>query len=120
MKKNDIILICFVTILCIGSIGYLFLNKEEGTKVIITVDGIPYQEAELSKNQTIDIKTEDHVNVLVIEDGYAKMFEADCPDQICVHQKRINKKGESIVCMPHKIVVTVVEGEPSKLDGVAN
>ena len=33
----------------------------------------------------------------------------DCPDKICVNHAAISKKGETIVCLPHKVVVEVVD-----------
>ena len=43
------------------------------------------------------------------KDGKASMAKADCPDKICVNHAAISKKGETIVCLPHKVVVEVVD-----------
>ena len=59
-------------------------------------------------------------NVLMIKDGRAQMKSADCPDQICVRQKAISKEGESIICLPNKVVVSIVGGEEKELDAVTN
>ena len=48
------------------------------------------------------------------------MESADCPDQICVRQKAISKEGESIICLPNKVVVSIVGGEEKELDAVTN
>ena len=48
------------------------------------------------------------------------MEEADCPDLLCVHQKAISKEGESIICLPNKVVVTIRGGEETELDAVTN
>ena len=53
-----------------------------------------------------------------IKDGEASMIEADCPDQICVHEKAISADGESIICLPNKIVVEVESDKESELDAV--
>ena len=47
------------------------------------------------------------------------MIEADCPDLICVHHKPISRQGESIVCLPHKVIVEVT-GEESAQEDEAN
>ena len=35
------------------------------------------------------------------------MKEADCPDKYCVKQGKIKNVGETIVCLPHKVVVEI-------------
>ncbi len=35
------------------------------------------------------------------------MDKADCPDKLCVKQGKISKSGESIICLPHKVVVKI-------------
>ena len=47
------------------------------------------------------------------------MKSADCPDQICVHQRAISKNGESIICLPNKVVVSIEGAEDSQIDVVA-
>jgi hypothetical protein len=49
----------------------------------------------------------EQVNVLVIKDGEAYVQSASCPDGICAAHKPISRQGESIVCLPHRVVVTV-------------
>ncbi len=61
---------------------------------------------ELTRNNT-DLNSGSWYNVLLIKDGQASMTEADCPDLICVHHKPVSREGETIVCLPHKLVVEV-------------
>ena len=89
----------------------------------ITIDGERYQTLSLSKNTTIKLPAENGNNILTIRDGIADMTEADCPDQLCVKQKAISHTGETLVCLPHKIVVKVInhtDKPEDVLDGVAN
>ena len=53
-------------------------------------------------------------NVLVIQEGKAYMEEADCPDKLCVKQKAIERNGESIICLPHKLVIRMPEARKGK------
>ena len=55
-------------------------------------------------------------NHLIIKDCKADVTEADCPDQICVDQKAISKEGETIVCLPNKVVVEVKGADASDFD----
>ena len=120
MKKNDIILVIGICLIAVVAICFFLLNKKEGTKVIISVGGEVYKEVNLSENQVINIKTDEDENILEIKNGYATMREANCPDQLCVYQKSISKQGESIVCLPHQVIVTIEGKEDSSLDSIAN
>lgn len=118
MKKNDFILIGIVLFLAVSMLGYHFLKgSSRDSKVIITIDGDIYGTYDLSADQIIDI---DGMNTLVIQGGEADMEAADCRDKLCVYQKAISRDGESIICLPNKIVVAIEGGKESELDGVAN
>ncbi len=120
MKRNDLILIVVILVLALLGGGYYYLNREEGAKVVILVDGERFKELPLNQNTSMIIETgNDHINELEIKDGYATIKEANCPDKRCVHQKDIHYEGESLVCMPHQVIVTVEGGETSDLDSVA-
>lgn len=60
----------------------------------------------LSEDQTIKIG---ETNVCEIQDNKCKMIKATCPKQICTNQKAIYKKGQSIICLPNKVVIEVKE-----------
>lgn len=46
-------------------------------------------------------------NVIDVRPGEIEVIEADCPDQICVHQGAISDGAEPIVCLPHKLVIEI-------------
>lgn len=88
---------------------------KSGAEVRVSVNNKEYGTYSLDKDQTITICEDDWENILVIKDGRASMTKADCPDKICVNHAAISKKGETIVCLPHKVVVEVInEGKVKK------
>lgn len=117
MKKNDYVLIA-VILLAAGIIfgGYQFLHRQDGAVVTVSVDGKITGTYSLNEDKEIRIND---TNTLVIKDGEADMTKADCPDQICVKQKSISKNGETIVCLPNKVVITVISDSSSELDVIA-
>ena len=64
-------------------------------------------------NQVIEVQEGDFYNRVRIEDGKAYMEEADCPDGYCEEQGKINNRSQTIVCLPHKLVVEIEEVENS-------
>lgn len=109
-RRNDIILIVFVLLVATAGTVYLHFFRSTGDCVTVTVDGTEYGVYLLSENRTEDIFSgdgEQHHNRLVIKDGKAFMEKASCPDGICVAHAPVFRDGESIICLPNRVVVTV-------------
>ena len=105
---NDIKLL--VVILAIGIAGMLvlhFCKGDTGKTVRITANGTEYT-YDLDEDREIAVETDLGTNIVVIEDGFVYVREADCPDKICVHHVRISRVGETIVCLPHRLVVEII------------
>lgn len=113
--KNDIILA--VIVIAVAAIGLLLLNifKTEGAFAVVKIDGKETERYPLSVNTEVVIETEnDGKNTLVIEDGKAFIKDATCPDKICEGHSKISFKGETIVCLPHKVVIEIVADDSDK------
>lgn len=114
MKKNDWILILFVAAVAGIFLVALLLRPEQAVRrVEISVDGELYGRYDLNEDQEISINK---TNKVQISEGTAKMTWAECPDQICVHHKEISRTGESIICLPNKIVVSIIVGDAKTED----
>lgn len=111
MKKGDIILL--ISLLVLGIVGILmvmFLGKTP-QQVIVSVDGQVYGRYSPVENREIVIQTENGgENVLVIREGTVYITSANCPNLDCVNHKPISLANESIICLPHKVVVTISDG----------
>lgn len=119
LKKKDWLLI--VIIICVAGLAF-FLHEKIGGRgancVTVKVDGTIQGVYSLAEDQEIEINGGS--NILVIKNQEANMKEADCPDQLCVHQKPVSKNHESIICLPNKVVVEVDSSENSEFDAVTN
>lgn len=108
--RNDLIFILSL-LAAVSLLGLaFFLLRGEGDTVTVTVDGESFGTYPLSEDRTVEILTgewEVQRNLLIIRDGKAYMAEASCPDGICTAHRPISRRGESIVCLPHRVVVTV-------------
>ena len=110
--KNDIILA--VIAIAVAATGVLLLNifKTEGEFAVVKIDGKETERFPLSANTEVVIETENNgKNTLVIEDGKAFIKNATCPDKICEGHSKISFKGETIVCLPHKVVIEIVASD---------
>ena len=115
MKKGDFVIIAAVVLLIVGSVALTLVGaKNTPSTVTVTVKGEKTQEFSLNEDVEVKLETENGYNVLKISDGTADIISADCYSNDCVHQRKISKNGEMIVCLPHKLVVTITsdaEGE---------
>lgn len=122
MKGKDYILI--IIVLFVALILYLFLGgRSMGNQVRIELDGQEYGTYSLAVEQEIRVESKYGINVVQIEDGIVYMKEADCPDHYCMKQGKTNSKGKSLVCLPHKLVVSVTgdfqESDEGELDAIS-
>lgn len=46
-----------------------------------------------------------------IENGSAQVASSDCSDLVCLHSAAISRRGQSIVCAPGGIALTIIGGE---------
>ena len=115
--RNDALLIAALLVLGGAMALYLNLTREAGGLAVVQVDGEVLMELPLDKDARIVLGTGEHTNTLVIADGAAQVVEASCPDQVCVRQGAVRYEGESIACLPHKLVVTIRGGESNGVDG---
>ena len=112
MKKNDVILGGGILIAALLLFLVMHLTRsEEGNQIQITVDGTIYGTYSLAKDQVIEVKEKDFYNRIRIQDGKAYMEEANCPDGYCEEQGKINGRSQTIVCLPHKLGVEVLDAE---------
>ena len=110
LVRNDILFIAVFLILALLGIIYLYFFREKGNTVRVTVDGKEYGVYSIYEDIATDIYTgegSDQINRLVISDGKVYIENATCPDGICVEHRPIFRDGESIVCLPHGVVVSV-------------
>lgn len=122
MKRNDLILI--LTIL-LFALTFWFINtkvvQKKGDYVTVSVQGEIIDQFSLDEEVDIVIEGANQgTNRLVIHDGKASILDANCPDKLCVHQKKILKNNETIVCLPNQVVIEVHAQEEKEYDAIAN
>ena len=114
IKKADIVLFAVLLVLGIGSTLLLGRGFSAGettdAQVEISINGNVYKTVDLNENQTIEIDNEYGRNVIVIENGRARVIDSDCGGQDCIEMGEISKGGQAIMCLPHRLIITIVKG----------
>lgn len=56
-------------------------------------------------------------NKIEVKDAGVAITEANCQDQVCVRRGRITKPGQTIVCLPHKLLIEIKANKGSGSTG---
>ena len=121
-NRNDVLFIAVLLLIVTLAGAAFFFLRGEGDSVTVSVDGKHYGTYPLHTDLTLSIRTgadDTQENLLVIRDGHAYVESATCPDGICAAHKPISREGESIVCLPHRVVITVHTTDGEEPDIIA-
>ena len=114
MKKKEIILLAIVVVILAAVLIVMNIigGNSASRKLVITVDGAEYRTIALTKqtNMHFTIETPDGYNEVVITDGVVDVVSSDCRNQVCVDTKPAENVFDKIVCLPHKVILEIVDG----------
>ena len=119
MKRKDIYLLAgLITAgLLIGLI--VFFSGKSGNMVSVRVDGREVMTFSLEEDQEYEIQGEGgRYNKIIIRNGEVWMEEASCPDHLCMKMGHLSKSGQSIICLPNKVVIEI-RGQENEVDEIA-
>ncbi len=116
-EKAEKILYSILAVVTAGLLIWHFVTPPKGKQVEVRVEGKLLETCALDVDKTFAIGEKGHRNFVVIKDGAAQVTEADCPDQVCVNRGKISRVGESIICLPHRVVIEVTSDEKPSGEG---
>lgn len=117
--RSDLLLLGALAAAGLALLLVLHLARETGARVVVRSDGEQIASFSLSETVEYTIQTRDGgVNELRIADGAVWLESANCPDRLCVKQGKIRYAGDSIICLPHGVVVELTGEDALGLDAV--
>lgn len=94
-------------------------NGAERYCLILYGESVSCEWYEVRPDLTTAVPEGGSYNLLVVSASGVSMVAADCRDQICVHHRPIRGGGESIVCLPHRLVAELVgRADTEMMDGM--
>ncbi|MBQ8743137.1 MAG: NusG domain II-containing protein [Clostridia bacterium] len=123
--RNDIIIILIPLVIAALLLVLFQTFSKKGSLVLIEQDGKEIGRYELSKDLHIPIKGSNGQTLLIlnIENESAFVSDSKCTDATCERTGRISRIGESIVCLPSRVMIKIVgdssENRPNLPDAVA-
>jgi len=122
MRKGDrivILILLFITLFVAGQYMYSHLNKVLKKEVVIRSDGKLIKRIALNDatKMTFTVKSNEGFLIVQINNERVRVIKSTCRDKLCMKQGWIDKPGESIVCLPNRISITI-QGEKNGVDSV--
>lgn len=122
MKRNDWLLILGIIIVaaCVWLIRFFVVGGDGAGSVEVRIDGELVGTYSLYEDSTKKLEYEDgSYNIMVIKNGSVSVSEADCPDKHCVNKGSICRENETIICLPHKLVIKITGSDNKGPDVIA-
>ena len=122
IKKMDIVIIAVLLIISFTPHLIFFKTSQKGSKnnyAIIQVDGKIHKKIDLSNvknNEEVNLNLPNGKNTLLIKNNSIQMDSANCNDALCVKQGNISKVGQTIICLPHKLIIEIKGDELDSKD----
>lgn len=123
IKRGDffilagLIIITIIFVIIKGIPDDVSEKTHNGKVAKVTINGRLYKTIPLTKEaQEFRIQAGDndeHFNLLKVHDYGIEMIDADCPDKVCLQFGFITKTSESIVCLPHRLLVQIENADNS-------
>ncbi|MCM1539537.1 MAG: NusG domain II-containing protein [bacterium] len=114
MRRRDILFIAGVVlfvIVCFFLRGVLYHG--DAAYVEFSQDGNVIRRVRMSGETVQEIRidaADGGYNLVHIENGSVFVSEADCENGDCIRQGAVSRPGSSIICLPHRLVITIVGG----------
>ena len=115
--RADVLVIAAILLLALSMILVTFLTKEEGAVAVVEIDGVKMGEYPLDLDGTFPLNG--GTNVLVIENGAAYLNYSNCPDHTCENTGKIRYVGQTIICLPNRLSITVTGDSSDGVDFVS-
>ena len=107
-KQDIAILLVLILFGVVASIWIYLPDRSYGTFLDIRQNGQVIKTLPLYTDHEETITSNDGgSNTFSIKDGVVSMTRSDCGDHTCIRTGKIKKTGESIVCLPHRLVLQI-------------
>lgn len=127
LKVGDIFIYVFLGIFAlVGFLGMKSMVATEGERsVVVLLDGQEIERIPLKQDmEPMKVEADDgkgNYNIIYITYADVHIVEANCKDSLCIKQGSIKNPGQSIVCLPNKLVIKIIgEDTSSPVDDVTS
>lgn len=114
--RADIIIILLVALLALASVFLVFNSSGSPKYASVKLNGKAIAEYSLDRTGEYELSGENGITLtLAIEKDGVFVRHAECPDKLCEKTGKISGAGQSIICLPAKISISL-EGGSEEID----
>ncbi len=121
ITRADWMILAAVLFLGILTAALFFYWNAGGTAAaVISVDGMEYAVYQLDSMKTpkiLEIQTKFGYNQIEVAKDGVRVLQSDCADQLEIQPEPICRPGQTLVCLPHRLVIQIV-GQEGEVDEV--
>ena len=112
---RDVFVVLAVVLLAVGTAAMTWGGSRTGGTVtaVFSVDGVESEPVSVEEDFRRTVSANGYVLEICCADGEVWVESSDCPTQDCVHTGHISRSGQSIVCLPARVIVTLEGGAVS-------
>lgn len=120
MKRGDVVILILALLLCAAPLLMLLSTPSVPTRAVVRQNGAVLCTLPLKADAEKEILSPDGsgFNLVRVQSGTVCIADADCPDRTCVRMGAISRAGETLVCLPHRLTITLEGAASSALDAV--
>jgi hypothetical protein len=108
MKKSDILFIVLAALLIAGAfLTFEIVSNNHGRTVVIEEGNEVVGSYPLSEDRTIPVQGPLGISTVVVEHAEVYMADSPCANKVCIDMGRISERGDSIICLPNRIYITI-------------
>ncbi len=114
MKPTRLDLILIAAVLAVAilfGVAMLFLRSAGAMEVTVEIDGQTVAILRLDTDTELPLSTG---HTVIVKNGAVYVAQAPCRDLICEKTPPADRAGDTIVCLPCKVIITVREAEEGR------
>jgi hypothetical protein len=119
-SRFDWLLIVFILFLSLAGMLWFnrgFFKEPSGLKTALVYEKDSLREKlDLSNDRVIAILN--GKMQIEVKGQRLRVIEADCPQHVCMNMGWIHYSGQTIVCVPNKVLIEIASGQAPLLDAV--
>ncbi len=118
MTFADKILFLFLLIVTGASFLAKNISATEGSVLLVELEGAAIYKGSMSENRTVTVKGRFGEVRIRVEEGRVAVTDAHCPNKVCVRTGWRSLAGESIICVPNRVLVKILGDQSEVVRGI--